>query len=90
MNTFTKGLGVFWRTELCPAIRSLIMFMIEMVIIGTYLIDVVALCLNVLSVRTPSLPVWFLPGSAMLWLISIGYVLVKHITRLGREADNVQ
>ena len=34
--------------------------------------------------------VWVYRGSAMLRLIFIGYVLVRHITRLGREADNAQ
>ncbi|MCR2830528.1 hypothetical protein NR402_09575 [Acidithiobacillus ferrooxidans] len=41
-------------------------------------------------VHTSWSTVWVYRGSAILWLTFIGYVLVWYITRLGREADNVQ
>jgi len=94
MNAFTKGLGVFWRTELRLVVTPLATIISAVVMACAFILAIAGLAwgfwLFHAPVHTPWSTVWVYRGSAMLWLIFIGYVLVRHITRLGREADNVR
>ena len=94
MSAFTKGLGIFWRTELRMIVITLAMIISAAVMATAYILALAGAAwgfwLFHAPVHTSWSTVWVYRGSAMLWLIFIGYVLVRHITRLGREADNVQ
>ena len=94
MNAFTKGLGIFWRTELRLVVLSLATIISAAVMAVAFALSIVGLAwgfwLFHAPVHTSWSTVWVYRGSAMLWLVFIGYVLIRHITRLGREADNVQ
>lgn len=91
MSTFTKGLVVFWRTELRLLVTPLAII-ISTVVMGLALILAIAgltrgFWLFHVPVRTPWDSVWLFRGSAALWLIFIGYVLVRHIMRLGNAGQ---
>ena len=94
MSAFTKGLGIFWRTELRLVVLPLATIISAVVMAVAFILSIAGLAwgfwLFHAPVHTSWSTVWVYRGSAMLWLIFIGYVLVRHITRLGREADNVQ
>lgn len=87
MSAFTKGLGIFWRTELR-------MVVIPLALIASGILMAVALVLALVGmargfwlfhahVHTSWSTVWVFRGSAMLWLIFIAYALYRHIVRLG-------
>ncbi|OCX69438.1 hypothetical protein A6M27_08205 [Acidithiobacillus thiooxidans] len=94
MNAFTKGLGIFWGTELRLVVLPLATIISAAIMAVAFILAIAGLAwgfwLFHAPVHTSWSTVWVYRGSAMLWLVFIGYVLVRHITRLGREADNVQ
>lgn len=94
MSVFTKGLGIFWRTELRLVVLPQATIISAAVMAVAFALSIVGLAwgfwLFHAPVHTSWSTVWVYRGSAMLWLVFIGYVLIRHITRLGREADNVQ
>ena len=91
ISAFTKGLGIFWRTELRLVVTPLAII-ISMVVMGLALILAIAgltrgFWLFHAPVRTPWSSVWLFRGSAALWMIFIGCVLVRHIMRLGNAGQ---
>ena len=87
MSTFTRGMSVFWRTELRVAVSFLAMIVAGGLMIAALLLAVAGafwgfwLCSN--PAHTPWWLVWLSRGSAMVWLLFITCALYRHILRLG-------
>ena len=86
MSAFTKGLGIFWRTELRVVAFALAMIISAVVMATAFILALAGLAwgfwLFHAPVHTSWSTVWVYRGSAMLWLIFMAYALYRHIVRL--------
>ena len=87
MSAFTKGLGIFWRTELRMLVLHLATIISAAVMAVAFALSIVGLAWGFWLFRAPAhtswSTVWVCRGSAVLWLIFIAYALYRHIVRLG-------
>ena len=87
MSAFTKGLGIFWRTELRAVGFQLAMIISAVIMATAFILALAGLAwgfwLFHVPVHTSWSTVWVYRGSAILWLIFMAYALYRHIVRLG-------
>ncbi|MDA8377773.1 MAG: hypothetical protein M0Z50_12115 [Planctomycetia bacterium] len=87
MSAFTKGLGIFWRTELRLVVLPLATITSAVVMAVAFIFSIAGLARGFWLFHAPMHTswdtVWVYRRSAMLWLIFIAYALYRHIVRLG-------
>ncbi|BDB14046.1 hypothetical protein [Acidithiobacillus ferrooxidans] len=92
MSTFTKGLGVFWRTELrlvappLAAITSARVMAVALILVvgGAFILALTdGLWLFRAPVHPPMILVWMARGAALMWIFYLAYAFYRHIMRLG-------
>ena len=93
MSTFTKGLIVFWRTELRPLVRTVMLLTLGGCMFCALVLAVLGsfqgfFWLFSNPVHTPWRLVWLSRGSAMVWFLFIACLLYRHILRLGNSVDH--
>ena len=92
MSPFTKGLIVFWRTELRPLALVGMGFVLSCFALGLLFLAVLGafwgFWLFSDPVHTPWWLVWLSRGSAMICILFIACLLYRHILRLGNSVDH--
>lgn len=96
MSTFTKGLGVFWRTELrlvappLAAITSARVMAVALILVvgGAFILALTdGLWLFRAPAHHPLILVWMTRGSALMWIFFLAGALYRHIMRLGNAGQ---
>ena len=91
MSAFARGIKVFWRAELWPLARTIMLLTLGGCMICALVLAVLGAFQDFFwlfsdPVHTPWRLVWLSRGSAMVWLLYITLALYRHILRLGNAS----